>query len=103
MKKEHRIINGVYPSESYRSVYYMPSKQPIDRSNNYFIVAERISAFVYFVATRTTLFNKQYQGDLCTVMKERVPKFVVSLMLRHYMMFQHLQEVIVFTKLKLLI
>lgn len=79
--------------ESYRSVYYMINKNPVDNMK-YAEDAARVSVFVHFIATRTKLFGKQYEGPLFTVMEERLPKFFASLILRHFVMLQHVQTVI---------
>lgn len=73
----------------------MPNKSPINMGYNFSADVARVSALVYLVATRTTLFNKQYRGDYSRVMKERLPRFFVSLVIRQTVVLQDMQLVIV--------
>lgn len=82
MKKEHNVVNGNYASESYQSIYYIVNKFPLD-DVTWLEHFTKTNMFVYYLATRTTILDKQYEGDYDTVIKQRVPKFVAALILRH--------------------
>lgn len=78
-------MDAKYPSESYSSVYYMSKEIPLVHID-YVELVMRINMFIYVLATQTTIFNKQFKGDVSAVLEAREPKFFAALMLRHFIM-----------------
>lgn len=101
MNKEHRVVDGVYPADSYRNVYFMLNNRVIPQDMNHCDHVTKISVYIYFLATRTTFFNEKFRGGIHSVMQERMPKFLASLILRHFILINQVHSVIQIFKCEL--